>query len=401
MRIGFDVSQTGEFKAGCGYFAESLVRHLTRTGIGNTYILYPTFGSGYWDPDWARATFLPAAEPNVVRGLGHASFEDLDAFWADPPADLEQQLGMPDIVHSNNFFCPTTLERARLVYTLHDLAFVDHPEWTTEANWYTCFRGVFDASMYADHILAVSDFTRQRFLDMFPHFRADHVSVVYESSRFVGAAQKERPPKLDQLQPRHFWLCVGTSEPRKNQRRLLEAYARLRASGETSDPLVLVGGAGWLMDDLGEWIRELNLVGYVLRLGYVDDDSLAWLYAHCTAFCYPSLYEGFGLPVVEAMSLGAAVLTSRTTSLPEVIGDAGVLVDPADPDAIYTGLRALAGDESFRANLRDHARERAQGFSWARSAAQVLDIYNGLLAGSERRGSSPDSTERMAVLGVE
>jgi len=394
MRIGFDVSQTGHFKAGCGYFADSLARQMIATHPDHTYVLYPTFGSGYWDPDWPTSTLSLPEQPNVLRGLGHAAFDELEAFWLDPPADLEARLGSPDIVHSNNFFCPPGLRRARLVYTLHDLAFASHPEWTTEANWQTCFNGVFDASLRADHIVAVSTYTRQQFLQMFPYFPEARISVVYEASRFSDPTGNPAPDGVEHLQQREFWLAVGTTEPRKNHLRLLEAYARLRATQGTRYPLVLVGGSGWMMDDLGARIESLGLAGHVQRLGYVDDPSLQWLYENCTAFCYPSLLEGFGLPVVEAMSLGAAVLTSNVTSLPEVVGDAGILVDPVDVDAIYAGMRLLAENETRLAGWRAAARRRAQQFSWQAAAAQVIDIYRMLLE------EYPRSIERKPVLGA-
>lgn len=394
MRIGLDVSQTGRGKAGCGYFADSLARALVSLDPGDTtYVLYPTFGPGYWDPDWPTSTLNLTDRPNVVRGLGHTTFAQLEAFWADPPADLEARLGAPDIVHSNNFFCPRGLQRARLVYTLHDVAFAEHPEWTTEANWRTCFEGVFHASVYADHIVAVSEYTRQGFLELFPHYSPERLSVVYEASRFDGQASRPRPVGLEHLQARQFWLAVGTLEPRKNYQRLLGAFARLVARGETSYPLVLVGGSGWMLDDLSRCIEDLGLTGRVQRLGYVDDACLGWLYEQCAAFCYPSLLEGFGLPVVEAMSLGAAVLTSNATSLPEVAGDAALLVDPLDVDAIYAGLRRLATHDGLVSELRVRARARAAHFSWQAAAARTLDIYRTLC-------EPPSTTEGKTAVGA-
>jgi glycosyltransferase involved in cell wall biosynthesis len=394
MRIGLDVSQTGQFKAGCGYFADSLAHEMIAAHGDNTYILYPTFGAGYWDPDWQTSTFLPPGLPNVTRGPGQSTFDQLELFWTNPPDDFEVRLGSPDIVHSNNFFCPTSLRRARLVYTLHDLAFASHPEWTTEANWLTCFNGLFDASLQADHIVAVSKYTRQQFLETFPYFPEARISVVYEASRFVGPSGAPRPVGLEHLRPREFWLAVGTTEPRKNHIRLLEAYARLTAAGQTSHPLVLVGGSGWLMDDLGTQIEALHLANDVQRLGYVEDATLQWLYENCTAFCYPSLLEGFGLPVVEAMSLGAPVLTSNVSSLPEVVGDAGVLVDPFDVDAIHAGMRRLADDQALLDRLRGESRQRAQHFSWHAAASHVLEVYRMLLA------EYPRSVERKPIVGA-
>jgi len=397
MRIGLDVSQTGRLKTGCGYFADSLARHLVTADRSQTYLLYPTFGAGYWDATWRTSTLRLPGEPNVERLEWPVQrLDQLEAFWLEPTADLEARLGDPAVVHSHNFYCPTTLRRARLVYTLHDLAFAAHPEWTTEANWRTCFEGVFAASVHADHIVAVSRATRQQFLELFPHYPSERISVIYEASRFSGQIGQSQPPaQLGHLQAGHFWLAVGSAEPRKNLFRLLEAYARLRAAGESDDPLVIVGPRDNGPDDLDRQMAALQLdERYVQRPGYLDDASLAWLYAHCLAFCYPSLFEGFGLPAIEAMSLGAAVLSSDTTALPEVVGDAGLLVDPTDSHAIYAGLRALATDETLRTALRARALERAAGFSWPAAAAQVLDVYRMLSS------DYPAPAERKTAVGA-
>jgi glycosyltransferase involved in cell wall biosynthesis len=375
MRIGFDVSQTGQAKAGCGYYADSLIRQLVELDPDDEFVLYPTFGNGAWDATWPRST-IRLDRPNVRRGLGHRLAKDLDAFWRTPPPDLEAQLGDPDVIHANNYFCPTTVRRARVVYTLHDLAFVEHPEWSTEANRVTCFSGAFNASLEADHVLAVSEYTRRHFLATFPHYPPERVSVVYQASRFApGAAGRPRPARLQCLRPDGFWLAVGTLEPRKNLERLVRAHRRLAHELGTVPPLVLAGGRGWLAGPLERELAEPLRRGLVVRLGYVSDAELAWLYANCFAFVFPSLFEGFGLPVVEAMSLGAPLVVSNTTSLPEVVGDAGLQVDPWDEDALL-----VASGEVDRRALRARSFERARAFSWRRAAEQVLAVYRELRA---------------------
>jgi len=247
MIVGFDVSQTGERKAGCGYVADGLIRELVKIDPGTHYLLYPTFGDGVWDPRWATST-VRLRQPNVRRASGQRVFSELRRFWRSDASD--EKLGNPDIVHANNFFCPMGLRRARLVYTLHDLGFLLHPEWTTEPNRVTCFRGVFSASVCADHIVCVSESTRAHFLASFPHYPVERTSVVHPASRFAGLPAPPRPDRLAHLQPGGFWLSVGTLEPRKNHARLLRAYARLRAARPTTPPLVIAGGCGWLIADL-------------------------------------------------------------------------------------------------------------------------------------------------------
>jgi glycosyltransferase involved in cell wall biosynthesis len=394
MRIGFDVSQTGVNKAGCGYYADSLVRQLVEIDPDDEFVLYPTFGNGAWDATWPRST-IRLHQPNVRLGLGHRTANDLDAFWRTPPRDLEQQLGDPDIIQTNNYFCPTTIQHARIVYTLHDLAFVEHPEWSTEANRLTCFTGAFAASLEADHIVAVSEYTRRHFLATFPHYPPDRISVVYQASRFASAPNRHaRPTRLGHLRPDGFWLAVCTLEPRKNLERLVRAYARLAAELGTVPPLVLAGGRGWLTDPLERALEEPLRRGLVSRLGYVSDAELEWLYANCFAFAFPSLFEGFGLPVVEAMSLGAPVVVSNSTSLPELVGDAGLQVDPWDEDALLVALRRLTRGEVDRRELRKRSLARAREFTWRRAAEGVLDVYRALASVEHGawRHPGPDTT---------
>ena len=172
MKIGFDVSQTGADKAGCGVVADNLVRQLPALLPDHDFVLYPTFGDLYWDDHWERDTVCPA-DPRVRRGFHHTSQEAARDFWRQPPADLDAVLGAPDLIHSNNFFCPTGLRQARLVYTLHDLNFLEHPGWSDETNRIGCFGGVFNAALQADFVVAVSEFSRQHFLSTFPHYPAD------------------------------------------------------------------------------------------------------------------------------------------------------------------------------------------------------------------------------------
>jgi glycosyltransferase involved in cell wall biosynthesis len=257
---------------------------------------------------------------------------------------------------------------------------MEHPEWTTEANRMLCFDGVFHAGLYADAILAISEYSRAHFLQLFPHYPSENVHVIYPASRYTYTADLKRPKKLPkQIEQGSFWLCVGTLEPRKNHLGLLRAYAQHKARLGKAFPLVHAGGPGWLMHDFKDQIHKLNLESDVILLGYVDDTALQWLYQNCFAFVYPSYFEGFGLPVLEAMSLGAVVVASNTTSIPEIVGEAGILVDPAREEQIAHAMDELAGDQGRLATLRLAAAQRAAQFSWEQTAQQTLSLYSSVL----------------------
>ena len=376
MRIGFDISQTGRAKAGCGYFAGGLIDALAAADQRNEYILYPAFGDLYWDPECATATFR-ARRPGFTALDAPPNFEESQRFWTNPGKDFESRLGNPDIVHSNNFFCPRGLTHARLVYTLHDLSFLVEPSWTTEANRVGCLDGMFRAAMNADWIVANSHYSRCHFLETFPHYPPERIEVIHPASRFpaLPVADLHRPVRLYHLLPGRFWLSVGSIEPRKNHRRLLEAYAIARSEPSSRLPLVLAGGPGWLMDDFETTLHYMGSAGDVILTGYVSDADLEWLYRNCFAFLYPSLFEGFGMPALEALSLGAPVICSNTTSLPEVVGKAGLLVNPLDPRSIAAAMRKLACGEISREALKEAGHRQARGFSWAASARKLMAVY--------------------------
>ena len=378
VKIGFDISQTGKNKAGCGYFADSLIQALVALDEGNEYILYPHFGTTYWDPNAERNT-RKIDNPNVSRKRIGKDLKAAFDFWENLPADSEERLGNPDIIHANNFSCPMGLKKARLVYTLYDLAFFDYPDLTTEENRSNCFQGVFSAAVSADFIVSISEYSLNRFFETYPHYPRERTGVAYLGSRFSTDQMLRAEEPVSPLEPGEFWLSVCTLEPRKNLRRLLRAFRKYLDRALKPRPLVLSGGKGWMEGDLETFIGELGLKDHVLLTGYVSDQKLGWLYKNCFAFVYPSLYEGFGLPVLEAMGLGAAVITSNTTSLPEVSGDAAHYVDPLDEADMAKAFLVLDTRNNYREGLRQKAAHRARVFSWRKTAEDILNFYEKVL----------------------
>jgi glycosyltransferase involved in cell wall biosynthesis len=393
MMIGFDVSQTGRMKAGCGYFADAMIRAMMASAPGHRYHLYPDFGDFYFDREVSN-TF---AGTGVAIGFGphHLTRESAARFWNSP--DVDAALSHPSIIHANNFWCPVQTFRGRVVYTLYDLGFLAQPWWTTEDNRIGCMEGVFRAAVAADWIIAISNASRAHFLSVFPGFAADRVRVIHPCSRFGDPhRQGTRPAGAGSIEAGRFWLNVGTIEPRKNQKRLVEAYAGYLASGGEPMPLVLAGGKGWLMDDFRRYLDELGLAEKIVTTGYVDDGELIWLYRNCYANLYPSLFEGFGLPVLEGMQYGAPTICSNTSSLPEVAGEAAWLLDPERPQDWTSAMLRLLRDPPTRLRLSQLARERAATFDWRTSAGRLLALYEEAvdapkraIASAPSRGSLP------------
>lgn len=373
MKIGFDVSQTGRGRAGCGSFADALARALVASDPESTYVLYSTFGTRYWDDDHLTATTRIQAD-NVRRGLELPAYDDSVQLWRRTGNEVEEALGRPEVLHANNYFCPPHLPTARLVYTLYDMVAVEHANFLTEETRLTCFDGLFEASLRADALVAISRHTRDRFHAVFPHYPLDRIRVVYPGNRFANASAVPEAPVAGLARGR-FWLTVGTIEPRKNLRRVLSAYARLCEEQPDSPPLVVAGGPGWKEEGLVAYIRELGISDRTMLLGYVTDASLQWLYTHCFAFVYVSLVEGFGLPVVEALGFGAPVITSSTSSLPEVAGTAALTVDPTDVEALAAAMTKIS-EPAVRRHLAAGARDQASRFSWTAAAREVRALYD-------------------------
>ena len=272
-----------------------------------------------------------------------------------------------------------------MIYTFYDLGFAVDPTWTTEANRQGCFDGVFRSAVAADWVVAISEASRNDYLRCFPSFPAERVRVIYPCSRFADPTiGGNRPAALRHIEPQGFWLNVGTVEPRKNQRRLVDAYANYRRAVADPLPLVLAGGKGWLMEDFQEHLAELGLTDSVIMTGYVSDDELVWLYSNCYANLYPSRFEGFGLPVLEGMQFGAPSVASDNSSLPEVAGDAAILLPADDGPRWSSTLIALHDDRDRRNALSAAAVRQAATFQWKDSAAQMLLLYEDALGAPKR-----------------
>jgi glycosyltransferase involved in cell wall biosynthesis len=281
----------------------------------------------------------------------------------------------PDWLVSTFFLPPVTPCKAAVL--IHDLSFRAHPEYFPPAiaAYMRLFTG--PAIRRADTVVALSHFTHQEIQRFYPAAREKTV-VVYPGigSEFHPDAHPDEDAKtlasLGVEQP--YLLSVGNIHPRKNLDRLLGAWEQLRQSGQPVPRMVWAGVGRW---DSSELLTKAQARGVHL-LGFVEQGSLPALYRQSEAFIYPSLYEGFGLPPLEAMACGAPTLVSNSTSLPEAIGDAGILVDASSIDALAQGVAQVLFDQDLRATLRERGLARAAQFSWEATARQLLETLAGI-----------------------
>ena len=296
--------------------------------------------------------------------------------WLARPS-LPASLADHDIIHATNHAAvPPARRGQRLVVTLHDLAFERYPALFPK-RWLALYRrGLRAAIERADAIIVPSSSVRDDLIGQHDvNMERIHVTPLGPSPRSGSAEliQNHREELADYGITPPYILAVGTIEPRKNLVRLVRAYRRLAAEGAPQS-LVLIGDDGWGTEELRAALAEGG-PGQVVRAGGLTGDTLTTAYADADAVAYVSLYEGFGLPVLEAMSAGAPVVASNTSSLPELAGDAALLVDPEDVDAISDALARILSDSSLADDLRARGRARAATFSWAATARATLDVY--------------------------
>ena len=291
------------------------------------------------------------------------------------------RLGL-DLLHSPDFIPPAFGYR-RSVITVHDLNFLYYPQFLTAGSHRYYNQQIEWAVRCADHILADSHATRSDLVSLLD-VEPEKVTTVHLAAdpafRPLPEAEAGQVAARYDLEPGYL-LCVGTLEPRKNVPGLLQAYRSLLDEQVTDVPLVLIGGKGWLYDEIFGRVEELHLAGHVRFLHGVPDADLVGLCNGASVLTTPSFYEGFGLPPLEAMACGTPVVVADRASLPEVVGEAGLLVDPEDPGDIARALARALTDEPLRARMRNLGLAQAARFTWEETARQTLDVYRRVAEG--------------------
>ena len=364
LTIAIDARAAAEVPAGRGRVVRELLAALGRRDDEHRYVLL-----------CRKAADLPGLDER---------FEWRTSSLPDPlwHAQAARRAGAADVLLSTNSYLTAWFARVPTAIVVYDLvAFIPgtQPQRRAAAIERSTLR---PALRRASAAICISKTTERDLLERFPA-AAGRTSVVLLAADDRFSAE-HAPEALRAVRERHglsesFVLSVGTLEPRKNLKRLVRAHESLRDETRRAHPLVLVGPKGWQIDELLDRLASPDRD--VRVLGHVSDDDLAALYALCTVFCYPSLYEGFGLPVLEAMSSGAPTITSRVSSLPEVGGDAVRYVDPLSVDSIRAALEDLLSDPRQRRDLAERGRGRAAGFSWDRSAESCLQVLASIARG--------------------
>jgi glycosyltransferase involved in cell wall biosynthesis len=380
MRIGIDYTAAMRQRAGIGRYTRELVGALLRLSSPHRYILFAaTGGMGK-----GALACLPADAPCALRPVP-LSDDWLARLWhrLRLPIPVEAVVGRVDLFYSPDFVLPPTLPRTRTLLTVHDLSFLHYPDHFVPKLVRYLERVVPRSVARADRVLADSEATRADLIRLLG-VPAGKVEVLYSGvdPRFrpdPEPGERERLGARYGIGDRPYVLSVGTLQPRKNFVRLIRAFARLSPAALRLAPsLVIAGGHGWLYEEvLQEAERHRDRVRL---LGFVDDADLPALYRNAALFVFPSFYEGFGLPVLEAMACGVPVVCSNASSLPEVAGDAALLVDPRDEQGLATAMERALTDETLRAGMRTKGLRQAARFTWDRAARQLLSVFEAVFS---------------------
>ena len=397
MRIGIDITSAIRQGAGIGRFTRELIRALLSLDSPHEVVLFAATGGLPRSTTQARLDHVtqPALDHHLkfdICNLTFLSDDWLHRIWhrARLPIPIQALLGHVDVFHEPDFVLPPTLPGTPTILTIHDLTFIRDPDSALPQLRRYLNRVVPRSVARATQVLADSLATKNDLVELFGT-TPDQVTVMYGGvdARFAPVRD---PQQIAAVRDKYhlggapFILGLGTLQPRKNYKRLIQAFSILKFRLSIANlQLVIVGGKGWLYDDIFGEVKRLGLEGHVVFPGFADDEDLPALYSAAELLAYPSLYEGFGLPVLEAMACGTPAITSNVSSLPEVGGDAALLVEPMDVDAIAQAMLRLLQDQHLRQTCITRGFEQACRFTWENAAVQLLKLYAALGVPSSMR----------------
>ena len=382
MRIGIDYTAAARQGGGIGRYARELVTAVLAAQAAATASAQPVHdfvmiagvaGLGEaWAAEAARLKALGARGHVTVRGL-QLTDDWMARIWhrLRIPLPATWITGKIDLFYAPDFLLPPLPRSVRTLVTIHDLSFIRHPETFPPQLHEYLTTAVPRSVGRADHILTDSEWTRKDVIELLS-IAPERVTPLHlgVSGAFTAEATPDEREMLAAkygITPGPYVLAVGTVQPRKNYERLIEAVDRVRETKNVT--LVIAGRTGWLSEPV---VEAVNARPHVRLLGFVDDGDLPALCRQAQVLAYPSLYEGFGLPPLEAMACGTPVVASSASSVPEAVGDAGLLHDPLDTDALADALLRALTDDELRADMRQRGLARAAEFTWTRTAHEWL-----------------------------
>jgi glycosyltransferase involved in cell wall biosynthesis len=385
LKILIDATPISPKPSGVGFYVASLIQALSILQSQEDFQLGIAYQPGLKNwlrgegefPDYLKLYpelyFLPL--PIRLSNLILDNFPSLLPFY------FERHLDSPNIVHGTNYNV-YPYKKSIKIMSLYDISFIKYPQYTNSVVK-TYARRVKQCLQWTDLIISISESSKNDIIK-YLHVPPAHIYVTPLASRYYPnylspeiREQLKLSVKYDFSKP--YILFVSTIEPRKNIKTIISAYNFLKQKYKIEHQLVLIGQKGWHHQPIFAAIESSHWRSQIHHLDYLSDELVALFYSKAEAFVYPSYYEGFGLPVLEAMTLGAPVITSNTSSLPEVAGDAALFVNPDDPMDLVDAILQIISDSNLRHELIEKGHKRAKLFSWERTARETLKAYKSLV----------------------
>lgn len=374
--IGIDYTPAYEQGGGIGRLTRDLMTALSHRDTETDYRL---FVSGV-----KQSELPPALAPNFQWKPTRISPKWLARIWhrTGLPLPVETFVGGVDLFHATDFTLPPTLFHTKTIVTVHDMSYVRVPDAASPKLKAYLDSVVPRSAHRASHVIADSQATKNDLMEFYD-LPDDKISVLlsgidsrYQKIRESSLLMTMR--RIYNIPQQPYLFTIGTIQPRKNYSRVIRALKILRDRGSDLH-LVIAGGKGWLEDEMYKTIAETGLQDVVHLIGFADDEHIASLYSAAECVVFPSLYEGFGFPVLESMACGTPVVTSNVSSLPEVAGNAALMVNPYDVEAIADAIERILDDTELRETLIKGGFEQSKKFTWENSAQQLQKIYEAVL----------------------
>jgi glycosyltransferase involved in cell wall biosynthesis len=372
VRIGIDATALPPQPVGAGNYIIQLIRALVKANFDHQLVIYTQQHS----PDLINLPADAEVEWRIVSDMTPG----FRLVWEQTSFPGLIRRDKVNLLHSLHYTKPLRLQCASVV-TFHDMTFFLYPQLHTRARRLFFPPMMKLSAKQADEIVTVSESTRRdviRLLGVDPDKVSTTQLGVDASFRVIDDLQAKKVIVTKYDLPEEFILYLGTIEPRKNLPLLMRAYRLLVDSG-TRLKLILVGKYGWMYQEVFNLVSELNLEDMVRFTGYIPQDELPLVYNLASLFVYPTIYEGFGIPVLEAMACGVPVISSDIASLPEIVGEAGILVPAGDLGAYFSAMKLVTDDQDLRGKLIDQGKLRASEFSWERTAQLTQQVYQKVL----------------------
>lgn len=297
--------------------------------------------------------------------------------WHFLPSSYSCFFDKTDITHFFNYIVPPRVS-GKIISTIHDMGYVRFPETLDDKNLKRITKGIQSSIARSDKLVTVSEFSKREIISLLG-IPEEKVVIIYPAPSLS--------PEMEDFQTlcrkfpidSPYILYTGTIEPRKNISLLIKAYERLKKEVGISHKLVLVGGKGWKSDDIYQQISNSPVTEHIILTGYVSSEEKNAFYQNASVFIFPSLYEGFGMPLVEAMVHGVPVVGSNVASLPEVVGEAGLLVSPTDEIALVQAIHTILTNQNLADSFIEKGYKQAKKFTWEQSASKLKELYKGMV----------------------